>query len=201
MKKERSKNMTKARGQPFCRATNSTLGYFDGVRVFPRSVTHRNNALFFYNNHFCLIWKSGKVSFNQAIRELKENFKIVDNFRTEEKFNSDCKYEFIPEKRDSHLTNFFVYDLETHKIDRAGPYCISFYRLSKLAGLYDRNLTPDEVDKCKKGTFLFDGDKCISIALAFCLKLKGEPRKTKKKLSNTIFNFMLTTAVVSIRGL
>ena len=119
--------MTKARVQPFCRASNFNLGYFDGVRVSPRSVTDRKIGLFFYNNLFCLICKSQKVRFNQGIRELKENFKIVDNFKTVENFNSDCKYDFIPEKRDSHLTNFFVYDLETHKIDRAGPYCISFY--------------------------------------------------------------------------
>ena len=40
--------MTKARVQPFCRANNSNLGYYDGERVFPRSVTARKNALFFY---------------------------------------------------------------------------------------------------------------------------------------------------------
>ena len=71
--------MTKARIQPLCRANNINLGYFDGERVFPRSVTDRNNAFFLYNNHFCLIWRSERVSFNQAIKELKDNFKIVDN--------------------------------------------------------------------------------------------------------------------------
>ena len=39
--------MTKARIQPFCRANNINLGYVDGTRVFPRSVIHRDNALFF----------------------------------------------------------------------------------------------------------------------------------------------------------
>ena len=48
----RSKKMTKARIQPFCRANNINLGYFDGERVFPRSVMDRNNALYLYNNHF-----------------------------------------------------------------------------------------------------------------------------------------------------
>ena len=75
--------MTKARIQPFCRANNIILGYYDGTRVFPRTVTDRNNALFLYNNHFCLIWKTQGVSFNQAIKELKDNFKIVDNFITQ----------------------------------------------------------------------------------------------------------------------
>ena len=52
--------MTQAGIQPFCRAKGLDLGYFDGTRVFPRSVTDRDNALFLYNTHFCLIWKSEK---------------------------------------------------------------------------------------------------------------------------------------------
>ena len=80
----RSNIMTKARIQPFCRANNNSLGYYNGDRVFPRSVTERNKALHLYNNHFCLIWKSEGVSFNQAISELKNNFKIVENFIAKE---------------------------------------------------------------------------------------------------------------------
>ena len=70
--------MTKARLQPVCRANNNNLGYYDGERVFPRSVQDRNNGLFLFNNHFCLIWRSEEVSFNQAIQELKDESKIVD---------------------------------------------------------------------------------------------------------------------------
>ena len=61
--------MTKARIQPFCRANNINLGYFDGEKVFPRSVTNRDSALYLYNYHFCLIWNSQSVSFNQAVEE------------------------------------------------------------------------------------------------------------------------------------
>ena len=42
----RSNIMTKARIQPFCRANNINLGYFDGDDVYPRSVTNRDRALF-----------------------------------------------------------------------------------------------------------------------------------------------------------
>ena len=90
--KRRSNIMTKARLQPFCRANIINLGYFDGDGVSPRSVTLKDSALFIYNNHFCLIWKSQRVSFNQAIQELKHNFKIVDNFITEENVSSHFKY-------------------------------------------------------------------------------------------------------------
>ena len=136
--------MTKTRIQPFCRANKINLGHCDGERVFPRSVTDRNNALFLYNNHFCLIWKSDGVSFNRGIKELKDNFKIVDNYITEENVISHFKYEFKPKKFDSHLTNFIVYDFETHNTDRAKPCKMTFYRLSKIAGRYERGPTREE---------------------------------------------------------
>ena len=119
--------MTMARIQPFCRANNINLGYYNNDRVFPRTVTNKDSALFIYNNHFCLIWKSQNVSFNQTMNELKNNFKIVDNFITEENVISHFKYEFIPKKIESHLTNFIVYDLETHNTDRARPYDMTFF--------------------------------------------------------------------------
>ena len=172
--------MTKARIQPFCRAISINLGYYDGERVFPRSVADRNNALFFYTNHFCLIWTAQNVCFNQAIQKLKNNFKIVDNYITEENVKSYFKYEYIPKKIQSHLTNFSTYDLETHNTDRARPHVFCFYRLSKLAGKYNRDLTCDEIDKFKKDTIAFDGNNCFEKASDFCLKWKGEEYKDKK---------------------
>ena len=118
-----------ARIQPFCETNNIDLGYFDETRVFPGSVTERNNALYLYNIPFCLIWKNEGVSFNQAFNELKEKFKIFDKFITEESINSHFKYEIIPKEKESHLTDFIVYDPQFHNTDRARPYCFSFYRL------------------------------------------------------------------------
>ena len=156
--------MARARIQPFCRANNNNLGYYNEDRVFPRSVTDRDSALNLYSNHFCLIWKSENVSFNQAIIELKNNFKIVDNYITDENVKSHFINEYKPKKIESHLTNFIVYDLETHNTERARPYCISFYRLSKLAGRYDRDPTKNELEKSLQDTSAFAGDKCISNA-------------------------------------
>ena len=172
--------MPKARIQPFCRGSNINLGYFDGERVFPRSVTDRKNVLFLYNNYFCLIWKSEGVSFNQAIQELKNNFKIVDNYITEENVKSLFEYIYKPKKIESHLTNLIVYDLETHNRNRARPYVFYFYRINKLAGRYNRDLTSDEREKYKKDTVAFYGDNCVEKALDFCLKLKGDENKDKK---------------------
>ena len=106
--------MTEARIQPFYRANNNNIGHFDGIRVFPRTVTERNIALHLNNSHFCLRWKSEKVSFNQAIKELKQNFEIVDNFIAEENVNSHFEYIYPLKKIESHLTNFITYELETH---------------------------------------------------------------------------------------
>ena len=132
----RSNIMTTARVEPFCKANNINLGYYNNERVFPRTVTNRDSALYLYNNHFCLIWKSRGVSFNQVVQELKDNFKIVDNYITNENTESYFKYEFIPKKIDKHLTNFVIYDIETNSDAEAKPYCISFYRLSKIARKY-----------------------------------------------------------------
>ena len=78
--------------------------------------------MYLYNNHFCLIWKSQGVSFNQAIQELKDNFKIVDKYITQENVNSHFKYEYKPKKIESHLSNFIVYELETNNSHKASPY-------------------------------------------------------------------------------
>ena len=174
--------MTKARIQPFCRANNIDLGYFNVDRIYPRTVTNGDSALYLYNNHFCLIWKTEGVSFNQAIRELKDNFQIVNNYITEENVNSHFKYEFTPKKKESHLSNFIVYDIETHNTNRARPYNKTFYRISKIAGGYKRDPTKDELEKSIKDTISFAGDDCVEKSLNYLLKLKGEEKKVNNKI-------------------
>ena len=121
-----------------------------------------------------LLWKTQCISFNQVIKELKENFKMVDNYITQENVESFFKYEFTPKKIESHPINFIVYDLETINTDRAKPYKMTFYRLSKVAGRYDRDPTREELQKSIKDTISFAGEDCINNALDYLLKLKGE---------------------------
>ena len=73
-----------------------------------------------------------------------------------------------------------MYDLETHNTDRDRPYVFCFYRLNKFAGIYNRDLTLDEIEKFKKDTTAFDGDNSVENVLDFCLKLKREEYKDKK---------------------
>ena len=79
--------------------------------------------MFIYNDHYCIIWKSNDISFNQAIEELKLNFKIVDNVISDKHVINFIKYEYKPKKVQSALTNTFVYDLQTYNKDRVVPYC------------------------------------------------------------------------------
>ena len=115
----RSNVMTSARIQPFCRKYNINIGCFDGTRINPRNITQRDTALKIHNHLFCLIWKSDGISFDKAIKELKDNFKVVDNVISDKHVKSFIKNEYNPKKVKSPLTNVVVYDLETFNKIRA----------------------------------------------------------------------------------
>ena len=98
--------------------------------------------MFKYNNHFCLIWKSNGISFNQVIEdELIPNFKIVDNVISDKHVKSFNKYIYKPEKVQSPLTNIVVCDFETFKKIRAVPYCSCLYKVNKISGKYHRDIS------------------------------------------------------------
>ena len=59
--------MTSARIEPFCKNYDLNIGCFDGTRINPRNVTQRHFWLFIYNSHFCVLWKSSGIGFNQGI--------------------------------------------------------------------------------------------------------------------------------------
>ena len=59
---------------------------------------------------------------------------------------------------------------------------MTFYRLRKIAGRYERDPTPQELQKSIKDTIAFSGDNCINNALDYLLKLKGEERKVINKI-------------------
>ena len=63
--------------------------------------------------------------------------------------------------------------------------------MSKLAGRYNQELTHDEIQKCKKDTTAFDDYNCVGKALDFCLKMKGEEYKDKKRKTKLDYNLQL----------
>ena len=128
--KYRSRVITSATIQPFCRKHNIIIGCFDGTRINPRNITEKDIALKVHNNHFCLIWKSQNISFNQVRKdESKPNFKVFDNVRSDKHVKSLIKNENKPNMVQSPLTNIVVYDLETFNKIRAVPYRSCIYKL------------------------------------------------------------------------
>ena len=90
--------MTSARIQPFCKKYNINIGCFDGTRINPRNITQRDPALKIHNNHSCLFWKSNGISFDKAIKELKDNFKVVDSVISDKHVKSFVIYEYKAKK-------------------------------------------------------------------------------------------------------
>ena len=178
----RSNVMTSARFQPFCRKYNINIGCFDGTRINPRNLTQRNTSLFICSNHFCLIWKSDGISFDKAVRELKDNFKVVDNVISDKHVKSFIKDEYNPIKVKSPLTNIVVYDLETFNKIRVVPYCSCIYKLSKISGKYHRGISEQEYQKCPNDCVVFKGTDCINEMLDHALSFKGEPKKVKNEI-------------------
>ena len=175
--------MTATRVGSFCRKHNNNIGCFDGRRINPRNLTQRDTALKIHNNHFCLIWKSNGVSFNQVIEnELKPNFKVVDNAVSDKHVKSFMKFEYNPKKVKSPLTNIVVYHSETFNKIRVVPYCSCIYKLSKISGKYYRDISEQEYQKCLNGCVVFKGTGCVNEMLDHVLSFKGEPKKVKNKI-------------------
>ena len=74
--------------------------------------------MFIDNNHFYVILKWNNNSFTQAIKELKPNFKVVDNVISGKHVESFIKYEYKPKKVQFPLTIIIVYDLDTFDKDK-----------------------------------------------------------------------------------
>ena len=175
--------MASARIQLFCKKHNINIGCFDGMRINPRNPTQRDTSLFMYNNHFCLIWNSNGINFNQVLEnELKPNFKVVDNVISDKHVKSFTEYEYNPKKIKSPLTNMVVYDLETFNKIRAVAYCSCIYKLSKISGKYHRDISEQEYQKCLNDCAVFKGTDGINEMLDHVLLFKGEPKKVKNKI-------------------
>ena len=181
--------MTSARNEPFCRKYKINVGYYDGFSVYPRNITVRKIALKIHINHFCLIWKSNGISFDKAIKELKDNFRVIDNIISDKHVRSFIKYEYKHKRVQSQLTNMIVYDLETFNTDRAVPYANGINRLSNFSGKYIRGITQTESEQCRKDCIVFKGTDGINEMLDYVLQLKGEAKTNNNKMVN--FNLYL----------
>ena len=95
--------------QPCLRKLGVNLCYYNGKEIWPRNITGRHIASKIHNNHFCLVWKPENLNSNKANNELKDNFKIVDNYVTEQNVKSHFENKYTPKKLEIKLTNFITY--------------------------------------------------------------------------------------------
>ena len=172
--------MTSARIKLFCRK-HINIGYYDGYRVYPGSFTERNTAINIHENRFCLSWKSDGISFDKAIEELKDNFKVVDSVISDKHVKSFINYEYKPKKVQSQLTNMVVYDIEIFNTIKCVPYSDCIYRLSKISGKYNRDISEKEYQKCLNDCFVFKGLDNINEMLDYVLQFKGERKRINNK--------------------
>ena len=179
--------MTSNRVQPFCRKHNINIGCYNGFRVCPRNIKQRNIALDIHKNHFCLIRKPDGVSFDKAIKNLKDNFKLVDNVISDKHIKSYIKYKYKPKKVQSQLTNMIVYDIEAFNTIKCVPCANCIYGLSKISGKYYRDLSEKEYQKCLNDCIVFKGLDNINKMLDYVLQFKGEP----KRINNTVVKYNL----------
>ena len=76
------------------------------------------------------------------------------------------------------------YDLDTFNSDKAVPYASCMYRLSKISGKYNRDVTQREYEKCTEDCIVFEGTDNINKLLDYVLQFKGEAKKVNKKIVN-----------------
>ena len=84
---------------------------------------------------------------------------------------SVIKYEYRPKIVQSQLTNNINYGLETYKKDRVIPNCSCIYKTSKISGIYNRDISEKEYQKCQNDCAVFKGNDCINEMLDHDLSL------------------------------
>ena len=102
--------MTSARIQPFCKIHKINLGNYNinQQEILPRSVTERRLCLYIHENHFCVIWKTNKSTFTDAIKKLKDNFKHETNQISDNILKQVQEYKFpISNDKDCIYCVFF----------------------------------------------------------------------------------------------
>ena len=122
------------------------------------------------------------VKFGKARKELKDNFKVVDNVISDKHVKNDIKYEYKPEKVQSQLTNMIVYDLEIFSTIKCVPYANCTNRLSKLSDKYYRDISEKEYQKCLNDCIVCKGLDNNKKLLDYVLQYKGEPKRSNNKI-------------------
>ena len=75
-----------------------------------------------------------------------------------------------------------VYDIETFNSDRAVSYANCIYRVSKLSGKNNRDISEKEYQKCSNDCIVFKGMDNNKKKLDYVLQFKREPKRIKNEI-------------------
>ena len=184
--------MTSAKIQPFCKKYDINLGIYNinQKEILPRSVTERRLCLIIHENHFCVIWKTKKTSFTNAIKELEDNFKYEANQISDNILKQVQEYKFPISNEKDCLYAVFAFDLETANVDYKQycvPYASGCYHLNRLKECYNGNLSEDELKIERVNVHIFDykNKNPVMDMINFIVKnYKGKPKFFKDKDGN-----------------
>ena len=112
---------------------------------------------------------------------MKDNFKLVVIVISDKHVKSYIKYEYKPEKVQSQLTSFNVYDIETFNTVKCVPYANCIFRISEISGKMYRDLSNKEYQKRSIDCIVLKRLDNINKMLDYVLQFKGEPKKLMTK--------------------
>ena len=142
--------MLRSRIPIFCKRYNIAIGFWckNKKRIMPQRCTERNKCLYLHNPHYCVIWKENENdSLSNAAKEVEDNFKYIKNKINNTSLKNVVKYKFPFKEKYNELDNVFIFDIETANIDdKAVPYAIGLYDLSRLKYRYKKDLTINEIE-------------------------------------------------------
>ena len=141
--------MLKARVSLFCKRVGIDIGFWsrEDRRIMPRSCTERSKCLYLHKQHYCVIWKNtDNDSLINAAKEVEDNFQYIRNRINNNNLKNVIKYSFPFKEKHSELDNVFIFDIETANVDdKAIPYGIGLFDLSRLKYRYKKDLTDEEI--------------------------------------------------------
>ena len=147
--KRQTNVMLRARIPVFCKRVGIDIGFWskEKICIMPQSCTERNKFLYVYKQHYCVIWKNTvNDSLPNAAKDVEDNFKYVRNRINNTNLKNVIKYSFPFKEKHNELDNVFIFDIETGNVEnKATPYAIGLYDLSRLKYRYKKDLTEDEI--------------------------------------------------------
>ena len=128
--------MTRPKIQPFCKKHNVDLGVYDPKqKILPLSIKERKACLYIHENHSCVIWKTVKTTFTDAIKELENNFEYKPKHISDNILKQVVEYKLPISNEKDCLFAVFSFDLETVNVQYqkfCEAYTAGCYHLKSL---------------------------------------------------------------------